>query len=131
MCESCATLCGPLDCSPLGSSAHGIFQARILEWGAIAFSESRARKVNQNIFTLVSMSNEIAHFKNTNDLFCISVVSIIFVDSLGSFIDEIITKKTLILSLICTCVLNFIQKLEKLFVFALMVNYWDSLVVWW
>ena len=36
--HSCATLCNPMDCSPLGSSAHGIFQARVLEWGAIAFS---------------------------------------------------------------------------------------------
>ena len=29
------TLCDPMDCSPPGSSAHGIFQARVLEWGAI------------------------------------------------------------------------------------------------
>ena len=36
--QSCPTLCDPVDCSPLGSSAHGIFQARVLEWGAIAFS---------------------------------------------------------------------------------------------
>ena len=34
------TLCSPMDCSPAGSSIHGIFQARILEWGAIAFSVS-------------------------------------------------------------------------------------------
>ena len=32
------TLSDPMDCSLLGSSAHGIFQARVLEWGAIAFS---------------------------------------------------------------------------------------------
>ena len=37
--QSCPTLCDPMDCSPPGSSIHGIFQARILEWGAIAFSE--------------------------------------------------------------------------------------------
>ena len=36
--QSCPTLCNPMDCSPPGSSAHGIFQARVLEWGAIAFS---------------------------------------------------------------------------------------------
>ena len=36
--QSCATLSGPMDCSPPGSSVHGIFQARVLEWGAIAFS---------------------------------------------------------------------------------------------
>ena len=36
--QSCPTLCNPMDCSLLGSSIHGIFQARVLEWGAIAFS---------------------------------------------------------------------------------------------
>ena len=34
----CLTLSDPMDCSPPGSSAHGIFQASVLEWGAIAFS---------------------------------------------------------------------------------------------
>ena len=37
--QSCLTLCDPMDCSLPGSSVHGIFQARVLEWGAIAFSE--------------------------------------------------------------------------------------------
>ena len=36
--QSCPTLHDPMDCSPPGSSVHGIFQARVLEWGAIAFS---------------------------------------------------------------------------------------------
>ena len=36
--QSCPTLCDPMDCSPPGSSIHGVFQARVLEWGAIAFS---------------------------------------------------------------------------------------------
>ena len=36
--QSCPTLSNPMDCSLLGSSVHGIFQARVLEWGAIAFS---------------------------------------------------------------------------------------------
>ena len=36
--QSCPTLCDPMDCSPSGSSVHGIFQARILEWLAISFS---------------------------------------------------------------------------------------------
>ena len=36
--QSCPTLSDPVDCSPPGSSIHGIFQARVLEWGAIAFS---------------------------------------------------------------------------------------------
>ena len=34
--QSCLTLSDPMDCSPPGSSVHGIFQARVLEWGAIA-----------------------------------------------------------------------------------------------
>ena len=37
--QSCPTLCDPIDSSPPGSSVHGIFQARVLEWGAIAFSD--------------------------------------------------------------------------------------------
>ena len=36
--QSCPTRSDPVDCSPPGSSVHGIFQARELEWGAIAFS---------------------------------------------------------------------------------------------
>ena len=37
--ESCPTLRDSMDCSPPGFSVHGIFQARVLEWGAIAFSD--------------------------------------------------------------------------------------------
>ena len=40
--QSCPTLSDPMDCSLLGSSVHGIFQARVLEWGAIAFSPCQA-----------------------------------------------------------------------------------------
>ena len=36
--QSCPTLSDPMDCSLPGCSIHGIFQARVLEWGAIAFS---------------------------------------------------------------------------------------------
>ena len=37
--QLCLTLSDPMDCSLLGSSVHGIFQARVLEWGAIAFAD--------------------------------------------------------------------------------------------
>jgi len=40
--QSCPTLSNPMDCSLPGSSAHGIFQARVLEWVAIAFSKTEA-----------------------------------------------------------------------------------------
>jgi len=43
--QSCLTLSDPMDCSPPGSFVHGIFQARVPEWGAIAFSEKAMRKV--------------------------------------------------------------------------------------
>ena len=44
--ESCPTLSDPMDCGPPGSSVHGIFQARVLEWGAIAFSKSAGKTYN-------------------------------------------------------------------------------------
>ena len=42
--QSCLTLHDPMDCSLPGSSVHGIFQARVLEWGAIAFSNHWATR---------------------------------------------------------------------------------------
>ena len=45
--QSCPTLCDPVDCSLPGSSVHGIFQARVLEWGAIAFSETLALQLSK------------------------------------------------------------------------------------
>ena len=41
--QSCLTLCDPMDCSPPGSSVHGILQARILEWVAIPFSRKSSQ----------------------------------------------------------------------------------------
>ena len=41
--QSCPTLCDPMDPSPPGSSVHGIFQARVLEWVAIPFSRGSSR----------------------------------------------------------------------------------------
>ena len=40
--QLCPTLSDPMDCSLQGSATHGIFQARVLEWRAIAFSDSLA-----------------------------------------------------------------------------------------
>ena len=41
--QSCPTICDPVDCSLQGSSVHGIFQARVLEWVAISFSSGSSR----------------------------------------------------------------------------------------
>ena len=43
--QSCPTLSNPIECSLSGSSIHGIFQARVLEWGAIAFSDDQPRRI--------------------------------------------------------------------------------------
>ena len=47
--QSCPTPRDPMDCSLRGSSVHGIFQTRVLEWGAIAFSPSIATEVYLNV----------------------------------------------------------------------------------
>ena len=41
--QSCPTLCDPMDCSLRGSSVHGIFQARVLEWVSISFSRGSSQ----------------------------------------------------------------------------------------
>ena len=46
--QSCLTLHDPMDCSLPGSSIHGIFQARVLEWGTIAFSPYPGRCRERN-----------------------------------------------------------------------------------
>ena len=45
--QSCPTLCDPMDHSPLGSSIHGILQARTLEWVAISFSRASSQPRNR------------------------------------------------------------------------------------
>ena len=48
--QSCPTLRDPMDCSLPGSSVHGIFQARVLEWGAIAFSVRYYRHFKKTVY---------------------------------------------------------------------------------
>ena len=50
--QSSPTLHDPMNCSPPGSSVHGISQARVLEWGAIAFSDNKPI-VDKNALTIV------------------------------------------------------------------------------
>ena len=51
--QSCQTLRDPMECSPPGSSVHGIFQARVLEWGAIALvGLKKIRSVTVSIVSL-------------------------------------------------------------------------------
>ena len=69
--QSCPTLCDPMDCSLPGSSVHGIFQARVLEWVAISFSRGSSRprdwtQVSHTAgrgFTVWAPRDIIIHFK--------------------------------------------------------------------
>ena len=88
--QSCPTLCDPMDCSLPGSFIHGIFQARVLEWGAIAFSieagfnESKKRSQKRRneldtiadirwlILTLLRKMNKI-YFKKASKQICMFV----------------------------------------------------------
>ena len=77
--QSCLTLSEPMDCSPPGSSIHGIFQARVLEWGAIAFSilhtnnEKIEREIKETIPFTIAMKrikySGIYIPKETKDLY--------------------------------------------------------------
>ena len=58
--QSYPTLCDPVDGSPPGSSTHGIFQARVMEWGAITFS--RFSLVVSLIYSSVHMSIPVSQF---------------------------------------------------------------------
>ena len=58
--QSCLTLSDPMDCSLPGSSVHGIFQARVLEWGAIAFS-GKPMMICQ-MFGKAKIITQVSHF---------------------------------------------------------------------
>ena len=52
--QLCLTLCDPMDCSPQGSSVHGISQARILEWVAISFSRGSSWPMDQTCVSCIA-----------------------------------------------------------------------------
>ena len=62
--QSCPTLSDLMDCSPPGSSVHGIFQARVLEGGAIAFSEIKGQGMTKGYFCRQAHLI-LLHFKDT------------------------------------------------------------------
>ena len=51
--QLCLTLCDPMGCSPPGSSAHGVLQARILEWAAMSFSRGSSRPRDWNCVSCI------------------------------------------------------------------------------
>ena len=75
--QSCLTLSDPMDCSLPGSSIHGIFQARVLEWGAIAFSYSWVDHVNACITTNEEEEKEEGKKKMLFMFYFSSVITVI------------------------------------------------------
>ena len=63
--QLCLTLCDPTDCSLPGSSIHGILQARVLEWDAIAFSARQLRCMHMK--AMISVSPDSYIFPNTEN----------------------------------------------------------------
>ena len=61
--QSCLSLSDPMDCSPPGSPVHGIFQARVLEWGAIAFSIVEVTQVFYILLFCFLMTSVTVHKK--------------------------------------------------------------------
>ena len=58
--QSCPTPSNPMDCSLPGSSVHGIFQARVLEWGAIAFSGEDYREMRDIVLIIGSVCTDFS-----------------------------------------------------------------------
>ena len=56
--QSCPTPSDLMDCSPPGSSVHGIFQARVLDWGAIAFSILQS-SVGEILIEMISRKKKV------------------------------------------------------------------------
>ena len=64
--QSCPTLSDPMDCSLPDSSAHGIFQARVLEWGAIAFSNPKTYQRAKTRFNTRMRVRVVSEYARSN-----------------------------------------------------------------
>ena len=107
--QSCPTLHDPMDCSPPGSSIHGIFQARVLEWGAIAFltlgSNLCLTHRGQVLYCLSYPSSNTFHFF----LFLNTFPLYLNKSKLFPYLNRLCTKKCLILCLPPTTIILLVQ----------------------
>ena len=86
--QSWPALCDPMDCSPPGSSVHGIFQARALEAGAIAFSLVHATVVLCPFFTQAVTHSHLLSLPLSPSLFVfVSFFLMHFASCLANFIS--------------------------------------------
>ena len=73
--QSCPILCNPMDCNPPGSSVHGIFQARTLEWVAISYSRGDSQLRGQTCVSCASYIDRqilytLSHLGSTSNDIC-------------------------------------------------------------
>ena len=75
--QSCLTPSDPMDCSPPGSSVHGVFQAGVLEWGAIAFSNKGGVTCISEVIDISpsNLDSSLCFFQSSvsHDVLCILV----------------------------------------------------------
>ena len=76
--QSCPTLRDPMDCSLPGSSVHGIFQARVLEWGAIAFSTLSSSMILRMlcVYVLLISFNPSCILESLGEHFKITIITV-------------------------------------------------------
>ena len=67
--QSCPTLSDPMDCSPPGSSVHGIFQARVLDWVVIPFSRETLFWRPPKSLQMVTASMKLKDLTNLDSIF--------------------------------------------------------------
>ena len=72
--QSCLTLCNPMDCSPPGFSVLGISQARIVEWGALAFSRRSQPRDRTGILCVSCIGRQILYHRATWEAITYNIV---------------------------------------------------------
>ena len=108
--QLCPTLCHPMDCSLSGSSVHGIFQTRVLEWIAISFSRGSSRPRNRTW---------VSHIASFLMLDCIN---------LFAFANQMFVIESLLVVLICIYWIIFKISLHILFIYVVPTNSWNYTV---
>ena len=84
--QSCTTLCNPTDCSPPGSSVHGILQTRILEWVAISFSKGSSQPTDQILISCIVggfFTNWVITYTCVCVCVCVCIIFFGFLSHLG------------------------------------------------
>ena len=71
--QSCLTLCDPTDCSPRGSSVHGLLQARILEWVATSFSRGSSSRTEPKCLMTPALAGRLVTIGGNREVPCIRI----------------------------------------------------------